>query len=362
MTESNRQSHDEGPIRTPHSVNRINEATGHSQSVENLESLLRDKLEEQIRLLRKLGKTKPKDGWEKIAAISTLLSTVVIAVVGTGATLLYNYRESERNRQTKKQEILISETQAVKDLIPQLAGSNKAARRTALLTLCSLNNVDLATRLAPQYAADGGVEALEDLNKRITDPSDKQKVKEALTLAYRERGHSFHNTFYYESAIQDYSKAIDLDSTYALQRYWRSRSYIYTARYKEATIDIDEYYRLSKDESGKYYLSGELEAQRGNYDLAIKLLDDSIKLKSTAEAFYGKAFAEFRKGALKAALDDYSRAIGSGTTNPYWYEDRGECRKRLGDLKGAQEDQQKAERLFREEKERLQGSGQVGGN
>lgn len=243
------------PTHTDHSPQiaaNTNENT--SENVQRLQII--DKLEEQVTLLRKLTEPRRKDRWEKFTTISPILSTIILALLGTGATLLYNYRESQRNELTKRREVLISETQAVKELIPQLSGANKDARRTALLTLCSLNNIDLATRLAPQYALDGGIEALEDLNKRITDESDKQRLKEALALAYKNRGDSYSETNDYYLAIQDYSKAIELNPRFALSYEGRFIANALSGRYEDAQKDIESDYQITRDEYTRDYFYG----------------------------------------------------------------------------------------------------------
>jgi tetratricopeptide (TPR) repeat protein len=355
-------SHEEHPSKPSDAVKVSDSGTG-SPEVETLQSVLSHKLEEQTGLLRKLSEPKTKDGWEKFASISPLISTItlavigtastiILAVVGTGATLLYNYRESERNQQTKKREVLISEAQAVKDLIPQLSGPNKAARRTALLTLCSLNNVDLATRLAPQYATDGGVEALEDLNKRILDASDKQRVREALALAYKQRGDNFYEASDYFMAIQDYTKAVSLDPSLIDGYNARFYAYLASKRFTEAERDIESQYQINHDDYVKYYLYGRLETDRENYDKAIAAFDAAMKLEFWPELIYRRAVALHLKGELRRALDEYSRAISMQSYPPALiYQDRARCREELGDIKGAQEDRKMAEKIDQENKD-----------
>lgn len=306
------------------------------------------KLDEQTAVLRRLTEPKAKDGWDKFSAISAFLGAGVLALAGSFATILYNSRESERNQLNKKREVLISETQAVKDLIPQLTGSNREARRTALLTLCSLNNVDLATRLAPQYALDGGIEALEDLNRRIADEPDKIKVVEALAIAYKRRGDSYSADKYYFDALKDYSRSISLNRSYADTYRERFYAYAFTKKFHEAQADINSYVGLTGDEVMNKYLHGRMEMEKGDYVKAIQFFNEAIKLEFWwPELFYRKAVASHHRGEHKIAVDHYSKAItdNSHRPDPAYYDDRAYCKEELGDSRGAKEDRRKAEEI-----------------
>lgn len=124
-------------------------------------------------LLRPEAKTeeKQKDLWDKITAISGILSfisSVLIAGVGGYFTYSYNQRQIELNRTqaehdaaTKEQGNKVVELEAIQKLIPSLTSKNEMEKAAALTAVQDLAHPALAAHLAVLFKGQGSVQYLQ---------------------------------------------------------------------------------------------------------------------------------------------------------------------------------------------------------
>jgi len=117
-------------------------------------------LERESRDLKQKLIKPPKDGWDKLAAISTLISGIVVALIGFYATNVYNSRQREAEGRRKAQELTISQIQTVEKFIPHLSSTNEAIKAAALSTIAALGNDELAVKLARIFGGSGSTSAL----------------------------------------------------------------------------------------------------------------------------------------------------------------------------------------------------------
>ncbi len=127
---------------------------------------LRDELAE---LRRKVEKP-PKDVWDKVSAISGLISGLTVALIGFYATNVYNRRQRELEEHRRDQELLVSQVQTVEKFIPHLSSDNEKTKAGALIAIAQLGNEELAVKLAAAFGGSGGTAAL----KSITSTSGGQ--------------------------------------------------------------------------------------------------------------------------------------------------------------------------------------------
>jgi hypothetical protein len=95
-----------------------------------------------------------KDRWDKFAALSTFLSTFVIALVGLFFTHIYNERQADRDHAVKQRENRIREVELVQKFMPQLTGT-ESEKRIAIIAISSLGNTELATKIAALDRSEG---------------------------------------------------------------------------------------------------------------------------------------------------------------------------------------------------------------
>ena len=121
---------------------------------------------------------KSKDNWDKFAAISVFLSTVIIAGMGAYFTQVFNNRQNERNAALKDQEIRVAQIQTVEKFIPHLTGTEDQ-KRLAVLLINALGNPEIATKLATLYPSEGTIGALKSIAQSGTD-NERASAKQAL--------------------------------------------------------------------------------------------------------------------------------------------------------------------------------------
>src|SRR3954468_22515721 len=80
-----------------------------------------------------------KDLWDKLSAVSTFLSGVLIAAIGLLFTYLHNESEGQRNTSLKISESHIAETRAFEKFIPYLNSAKEADINIGLIGLEALN-------------------------------------------------------------------------------------------------------------------------------------------------------------------------------------------------------------------------------
>jgi len=101
-------------------------------------------------------RTEGKDWWDKFGTLSTLLSTILIALVGG----IFTHRFEERQAEEQKK---VQETQAVAQLMPYLTGTDQQQKR-AFVAIKVLGNTKLMVDLAASDPrAPGAREALRDV-------------------------------------------------------------------------------------------------------------------------------------------------------------------------------------------------------
>lgn len=110
-----------------------------------------DQLEERVDKLAK----QPKDLWDKVAAISGLLSGFLAALV---AIIIHSFLEKQ-----KKREVAIQQAQTVQAFMPQLLSDKNRDVMVALLVIKELGNEKLATNLSDILDSKGAFFALQKI-------------------------------------------------------------------------------------------------------------------------------------------------------------------------------------------------------
>ncbi len=112
--------------------------------------------------------TEKKDRWDRFSALSTFLSTVVIAVIGLYFTHSYNSIESQRKADLDRQEAAtrayqtqILEMQTMEKFIPYLTSKDEETKKVAVLMISTLASSKLATNMAQLYKSKGTKEAVD---------------------------------------------------------------------------------------------------------------------------------------------------------------------------------------------------------
>lgn len=135
------------------------------QTLERLE-------EQQQKIIEQLATSSSasskRDFWDKLAAISPIISGVAIALSALLCTYQYN-----------QQQIKLQEAQTVEKFIPHLMG-NDTSKRMAILAMKTLVNTDLAAKYAAMFPSQGTLSALKTIAKNGSI-QDKKIVSKTYT-------------------------------------------------------------------------------------------------------------------------------------------------------------------------------------
>lgn len=102
-----------------------------------------------------------KDIWDKLSAVSTFLSGVLIASIGLLFTYLHNEREGQRNADLNVHQSRIAEAQTFEKFIPYLNSTKKEEITLGVVGISSLNK-ELGGRVLVHFSAYGS-----DLQKQV---------------------------------------------------------------------------------------------------------------------------------------------------------------------------------------------------
>ena len=142
--------------------------------------------------------------------------------------------------------------------------------------------------------------------------------------AYNNLGLSYHDLKQYEQAIQDYDKAIELDPNYATAYYNRGNSYHNLEQYKRAIQDYDKAIELDPNYADAYNNRGNSYYAMKQYEQAIQDYDKAIELDPNyATAYYNRGLNYHNLEQYERAIQDYDKAIELDPNYADAYNNRG---------------------------------------
>ncbi len=190
----------------------------------------------------------------------------------------------------------------------------------------------------------------------------KQQIGE-LALVYSKRGRDYYQKLFYEEAIADFTRAIELNPSNAEYHRWRGQCYYeaaianhFSGSYNFAARDFTNAIELTSENYQYYYLRGLNYYRRGDYEQALADFIQAVNNDknnseyhfSCGECRYTIARREHPFGDYKAAVEDITLAIQHDKEKqPLYYYTRGMAYKFMKDFDSASKDFQiAAERGF----------------
>lgn len=291
-------------------------------------------LEQQKIIIEKLSKSKEKDRWDKLAILSTFLSSIVIGVVGIYFTTTFKAREittadaqvriakdnAEAQVRTAEAQVRTADAQVAQQFIADLAGQNENAKKGALLILSTLRNKELAFKLGAFYASEGTIEALELLLKS-GEGEDKTLLKDALVDALFTRTETnYGRDQNYDQMLSDCKRILELKSPDELRKkngglfladYYRWRAYAHCelGQYEIADSDFDESLKMAPNYDRLEVTIGQCYFERKNYDEARKHFDRAININNNPNAYGYRGTFFLRIGKIDEAIADFKKYV-----------------------------------------------------
>ena len=183
------------------------------------------------------------------------------------------------------------------------------------------------------------IQAIENYTKAI-------EIDSNCVEAYIGRGNAYAAMGEYDKAIDDYSKAIQLDPNDA--DVYSNRGYVYNAmgEYEKAIADCATAIKIDTDHVEAYNNRGNAYANKGEYEKAIADYNKVIQLNPDyAEAYNNRGITYADMGEYEKAISDCSKAIQLDSDYAAAYNNRGNAYADMGEYEKAIADYSKAIQL-----------------
>jgi tetratricopeptide (TPR) repeat protein len=150
----------------------------------------------------------------------------------------------------------------------------------------------------------------------------------------------------FQDAINNYTKAIEINPDYAEAYNNRGNTYLQLGSYDLALNDYLNAIRLKPDYTEAYYDCGNLYSSQGLYDKAITNYSKAIELEPDHfKAFNNRGFAYFKQELLDKSIEDYTKAVELNPDYARAFVNRGNAYYKKGLNDNACQDFKKAEEL-----------------
>jgi tetratricopeptide (TPR) repeat protein len=161
--------------------------------------------------------------------------------------------------------------------------------------------------------------------------------------AYLNRGVAYGNLGQFDKAIDDYSKAIELNPKYTKAYYNLGVAYANLGQWDKAIDDYNRTIGIDPDFTDAYYNRGIAYANIGTWDKAIEDYSRVIGIRPDfARTYYNRGVAYGNSGLRDKAIIDYTKAIGLDPKYTDAFDNRGVIYASLGQWDKAIEDYTKA--------------------
>ena len=165
------------------------------------------------------------------------------------------------------------------------------------------------------------------------------ELKSDLPEAYINRGNVYAKKSDFDSAIKGYNMGITLNPNYAESYYNRGLAYNGKSEFDRAIKDFDMAIKLDPDYVGAYSDRGLAYAGKGDFDRAIEDYNMAIKLDPDfAKAYNNRGVAYKEKGDFDRAIEDHDIAIKLDPDFAEPYNNRGVAYREKGDFDRVIED------------------------
>lgn len=160
-----------------------------------------------------------------------------------------------------------------------------------------------------------------------------------VAFAHYNLGNAYKNKSDFQSAINAYTGAINVDSAYSTAWFNRAHAYGDIQKHKEAIADYSKVVELNPKHQEGYYNRAVSCVALNQYDSAIVDYTTSLQLKpNDPGAYYSRGNMKAFKGKFEEAIPDYTKSIELDARYADAYNNRGNCKLNLNRMKEACDD------------------------
>jgi len=224
--------------------------------------------------------------------------------------------------------------QEIEKIMERMATTEKERKERNRMTAWDYNREGERCYSLKQYK-----EAVENYTRAI-------QLQANNSIFYNNRGCSYDNLREYDKAISDYNKAIELDPFNSTAYYNRGYTYNNLKEYEKAISDYGKAIELSPNNATAYNNRGSIYIVLGRTDEAISDLNKAIELKAEVANPYkhlGNIYKE--QGDYTKSIEFLSKAIELDLKYKEAYLLRAEVYRLLGETEKAEADEEMAKKL-----------------
>lgn len=149
-------------------------------------------------------------------------------------------------------------------------------------------------------------EAHKDYDKAIELEPNNSRFYHSKGLAYEGTG----KDEYFEAAIYNYNKAIELDSTFFGARFHLGNMYHKNHQFQEARKCFSDVLANYSTDKKIYVNRGQVYQDMGNHQFAIMDFDEAIKIDDAySEAYYHRGVSKLKSKSYIEAIEDLNKAL-----------------------------------------------------
>jgi tetratricopeptide (TPR) repeat protein len=191
-----------------------------------------------------------------------------------------------------------------------------------------------------------------DLESAIRDFTSALDRNPNFADALKNRGIAFHHLGKYDDAIADFNQALQIDPNAAAIYNARGAALFQKGGFNRAIADYNKAIELDPNSTNAYVNRGQAYVSKTQFDLAIADFDAVVRLApKDPRGYINRGVALASKGEFDGAVNDYDVAVGLDPRNWEAYTHRGEARRLQGDLVRSLADHDKAIALNAKAKE-----------
>jgi tetratricopeptide (TPR) repeat protein len=195
--------------------------------------------------------------------------------------------------------------------------------------------------------------AIEDFSKAI-------QLNPNSDIAYLLRGDAKFKLDQYEAAIEDFSKAIQLDPDNASAYNYRGTAKFHLNQYEAAIEDYSMSIQLDPDDINAYFNQGTAKFSLHQYEAAIEDFSTAIQFNpDNASVYFSRGVVKFKMHQYEAVIEDLSTAIQLNPDNASAYNYRGYAKHNLNQHEAAIEDFSTAIHLNPDDADSYSGRGEA---
>jgi tetratricopeptide (TPR) repeat protein len=170
-----------------------------------------------------------------------------------------------------------------------------------------------------------------DYETAINDFSRAIEINPNYDLAYNDRGATYNKLGKYNEAIVDFNKAIEINPNLDLAYGNRGTTYYILGKYNEAIVDLNKEIELNPKDAIVYNNRGAAYSFLGKYNEAIVDFNKAIELNPNLDLAYStRGAAYYALGKYNEAIVDLNKAIELNTKDAADYNNRGAVYYALG--------------------------------